>query len=106
MKNCCISALFILLISFTSSVFAQIESHEIFEIQGDELFSPFIGQRVSVDRNVVTAVGDFFFFLQTPDDRADGDPMTSDGIFIYTGIRPSVEVGDLVSLEGTVQDIG
>ena len=53
MKNCCISALFVLLLNFTATVFAQIESREIFEIQGDELYSPFVGQQVALENNVV-----------------------------------------------------
>ena len=38
---------------------------EIWEIQGTGNISPFIGQEVMTNGNVVTAVGEDFFFIQT-----------------------------------------
>ena len=58
------------------------------------------------------AVGDFQqgdqlsgFFLQEEDTDADGDPQTSDGIFVFdNGFGPDVDVGDVVRVQGTVQE--
>ncbi len=77
---------------------------EIFEIQGSGLVSSFAGQAVGTQDNVVTAVFSDGFFIQTPDSRADADPETSNGIFVFTGAAPVVGVGDLVDVEGTVAE--
>jgi predicted extracellular nuclease len=74
----------------------------IMEIQGDGLFSPYEGQTVTT-YGVVTA--DFQdtakrgFFLQDP--IGDGDPATSDGIFVYDRWFP-VDAGDEISITGEV----
>jgi predicted extracellular nuclease len=75
---------------------------EIFEIQGSDAASPVAGSPVRSLGNVVTGVTAGGFFMQTPVDRADGDPLTSDGIFVYTSTAPAVSVGDLVDVAGTV----
>lgn len=75
---------------------------EIWEIQGPGMTSPLEGQRVTLSDNVVFAAGSTGFFMQTPDDRSDDDPQTSDGIFVYTGASPGVAVGDLVDVTATV----
>lgn len=75
---------------------------EIFDIQGSGAASPFDGQVVTTEGNVVTAVNAGGFFMQTPDARADGDVDTSDGIFVFTGAAPAVAVGDLVDVTGEV----
>ncbi len=75
---------------------------EIFEIQGAGLASPFDGQVVRTTDNVVTAVGTNGFFLQTPPERSDGDPATSDGVFVFTGGAPTVAAGDRVDVAGSV----
>jgi uncharacterized protein len=51
--------------------------------------SPLLGERVAV-RGVVTqptreGSGNRGFFLQEPADRTDGDPLSSDGIFVFNG---------------------
>jgi predicted extracellular nuclease len=82
-----------------------IENREIYEIQGNGLASPFTGQIVKTEDNVVTAVGPDGFFIQTPDAEADADPETSNGIFVFTGnTAPTVQVGDQVDLQGTVAE--
>lgn len=75
---------------------------EIFEIQGADLTSPFENMEVTSENNVVTALGVNGFFIQTPADRTDGDDATSDGIFVFTDTAPTVSVGDLVTVTGTV----
>ncbi|MFV2073009.1 MAG: lamin tail domain-containing protein, partial [Thermoanaerobaculales bacterium] len=77
---------------------------EIFEIQGSGAFSPFEGSPMSTEDNTVTAVRANGFFIQTPTARSDGDPQTSDGIFVFTSSAPSVAVGDQVDVTGTVEE--
>ncbi len=75
---------------------------EIFEIQGSGMSSPLVSQLVITENNIVTAVAHNGFYMQTPDDRSDGDAQTSDGIFVYTGGAPGVAVGDMVNVTGDV----
>ena len=77
---------------------------EIFEIQGNGDASPFAGQSLGSNNNVVTAVGPDGFAMQTPSSRSDGDVDTSDGIFVFTGSAPAVAVGELVDVRGEVQE--
>jgi len=77
----------------------------IFEIQGNGLASPFAGQKVRTEDNVVTAVFNDGFFIQTPDHDADADAETSNGIFVFTGTTvPTLDVGDQVDVDGTVAE--
>jgi len=75
---------------------------ELFEIQGAGLVSPLENETVVTDSNVVTAMTADGFFMQTPENRSDGDPATSDGIFVFTNLTPAVAVGDLVNVTGRV----
>ncbi|MEM8961756.1 MAG: lamin tail domain-containing protein, partial [Acidobacteriota bacterium] len=77
---------------------------EIFEIQGDGITSPLVGTSVLTEDNIVTAVGTDGFFMQTPAARDDADPDTSNGIFVFTDTMPTVMAGDLVDVEGVVQE--
>lgn len=77
---------------------------EIYEIQGDGMSSPYAGQTVIAENNVVTAVGPDGFFVQTPAERSDGDIETSDGLFVYTGSLPAVAVGNWVNITGEVKE--
>jgi len=87
------------------------------EIQGEAHVSPLLGQHVSGIEGVVVAIstrGDWSgFWMQDP--IGDGDPDTSDGIHVQTdhngqgdqasaGVAP-VRVGDLVRIEGTVEEV-
>ena len=75
---------------------------EIFAIQSAGLTSPFDSMVVTTEDNVVTALRTDGFFIQTPDARSDGDPNTSDGIFVFEDAVPSVSVGDVVDVTGLV----
>jgi len=77
---------------------------EIFEIQSAGPASPYAGQAVITQNNVVTAVGPNGFFMQTPSDRSDGNVDTSDGIYVFTGSAPAVVAGDLVDVTGSVAE--
>ncbi len=77
---------------------------EIFEIQGAGLTSAFAGQTVTTENNVVTALRSDGFFIQTPEARVDADAQTSNGIFVFMGSAPTVSVGDMVDVTGTVTE--
>jgi hypothetical protein len=65
----------------------------VYAIQGSGPASPRQRDTVTV-RGVVTGVTATGFFLQDP--LGDGDPATSDGIFVYTASRPDVAAGQCV----------
>ena len=71
----------------------------IYAIQGSGATSPLSGQAVTTT-GVVTKLLNNGFFLQDP--AGDGDPATSDGIFVFTSSAPTVAVGQLIRLTGTV----
>ena len=85
----------------------------IYAVQGNGEVSPFEGQSVVVD-GIVTGdfqdndadetrnLGGFFIQAKTP----DGDPATSDGIFVFDGRAPVVDVsiGQEVQVSGTVAE--
>jgi len=73
--------------------------HAIPQIQGAGAASPYAGTMQTTE-GVVTLVLDKGFFLQDP--VGDGDPATSDGIFVFTGAAPTVAAGDRVRLSATV----
>jgi endonuclease/exonuclease/phosphatase family metal-dependent hydrolase len=93
---------------FTISCFLnplQAQFLEIWEIQGDGESSPYEEQVVTTLENIVIAVGDDRFFMQTPPSRSDNDPNTSDAIMVFTSSNPNVVVGDLVSVSGRVNEV-
>lgn len=72
------------------------------EIQGPGAASPY-NNTVQTTEGVVTLKVGTGFFLQ--DANGDGNPDTSDGIFIYTANSPAnVQVGDKVRVTGTVTE--
>lgn len=88
---------------------------KIHEVQGSGLASPLVGQTVVVEGIVVGDFqdgasgthGDFNgFHVQEEDADADADPLTSEGIFVFDGNSPAVnvQVGDLVRVEGVVSE--
>jgi hypothetical protein len=81
----------------------------ISSIQGAGLKSPLLGQLVTVEAVVIAAaidgLGGVFVQEQQPD--RDGDPMTSEGLFIQIdGVRPNVVRGDVLRVQGRVAEIG
>ena len=69
----------------------------IYAIQGATDASPLRGQTLDT-WGIVTGVTDSGFYLQDP--LGDGDPATSDGVFIYTYQRPAVTRGTCVAVRG------
>lgn len=75
------------------------------DIQGEKAVSPYERENVRIS-GIVTARLKSGFFIQTPDDKVDNNPNTSEGIYVYTKSEPSGEaaIGNLVSLTGTVEE--
>ncbi|MFY7065648.1 endonuclease/exonuclease/phosphatase family protein [Nocardiopsis changdeensis] len=79
----------------------------IHDIQGVTRVSPHAGDTVSGVPGVVTAVNAFGsaqgFWFQDPE--GDGDPRTSEGLFVFTGsTAPGVAPGDEVLVSGRVDE--
>lgn len=72
-------------------------------IQGLGDVSPLAGQTLTSTDNIVTAVVSNGFVMQA---RApgDGNPATSDAMFVFTSSIPNVLVGDVVDVRGRVGD--
>ncbi len=72
-------------------------------IQGSGERSPVEGQLVATT-GIVTGRKNNGFFIQTADGEDDGDPATSEGLFVFTGGAPSadVAVGNRLLVQGTV----
>lgn len=82
---------------------------KIHEIQGSGDASPLIGRRAIIEGVVVgdeegPAPALRGFFVQEEDDDIDGDPATSEGIFVFNFDNDDVNVGDVVRVEGTVEE--
>ncbi len=77
-------------------------------IQGSGATTPIFGTTVVVEGVVVGSyqgAGQFNgFFLQSRDDDADNDPMTSEGIFVFGSALQAVAPGDLVRVRGTATE--
>lgn len=69
------------------------------QIQGSGDISPRLGQTVST-QGVVTKLLNNGFYMQDPE--GDGDASTSDGIFVFTSVAPTVAVGQDVRVSGLV----
>jgi len=74
----------------------------IHDIQGRAHVSPFAGQRVRGVTGIVTALRDKGFFLQDP--QPDGDPLTSEGVHVFTDATPEVEIGDALRVDALVRE--
>ena len=107
-------ALFILIMALP--IFAQEDTEdtidcdsvpEIWQIQGDGDEANCLRNRVRLEDNIVTGIGPLGFFMQTPAERSDDNPYTSDGVYVLTG-QPIIElqVGDAVNIDrGRVQEV-
>lgn len=88
---------------------------KIHEVQGNGTASPLVGTTIAIEGIVV---GDFQdgaagtngdlngFHVQEEDAHADANPATSEGIFVFNGSNPAVnvQIGDLVRVEGVVSE--
>lgn len=80
-------------------------ANTIAEIQGSGSTSPLDTQTVSV-RGVVTGLKFNGFFIQSEEGTDDGDPATSEGIFVFTSSAPpsTVKLNRLVDVTGVVHE--
>jgi len=78
-------------------------SHTIPQIQGEGDSSPFVNT-IQTTEGVVTAKVASGFFIQDQD--GDGNPLTSDGMFVFTTAANTgtVQLGDKISITGTVSE--
>jgi len=85
-------------------VFGQKEL-TIAEIQGDKAKTPVENQAVKTT-GIVTAKNRNGYFIQTPDDKVDKNPMTSEGLYVFVGQNGSFDgaIGDLVEVSGSVAE--
>ena len=95
--------------TYEYTVFDPEQGLQIHHIQGASHQSPKLDETVAGIEGIVTyeyKIGSGnYFHMQTPDDKKDNDPKTSEGIVVYTGNKAAnVEVGDLVSVDGTVDE--
>ncbi|MEZ5308256.1 MAG: hypothetical protein R2684_14015 [Pyrinomonadaceae bacterium] len=99
----------ILLLSFllisATGIVAQNDVTPIAEIQGTEYISPKVGKKVTT-KGVVTGIRRSGFYIQTPDAEADANPMTSEGVYVFTkdNVPRKLNVGDMVTVKGTVTE--
>jgi predicted extracellular nuclease len=73
----------------------------IYTIQGSGVTSTMTGAGRTT-RGVVTKVNNNGYYLQ--DAAGDGNPATSDGIFVFTSTAPYVQPGHLLQITGTVTE--
>jgi uncharacterized repeat protein (TIGR01451 family) len=77
-------------------------SLSIHHLQWSSHRSPFAGQTVQGIHGIVTVLHYNGFYMQDP--NPDGSNATSEGIFVYTGGAPAVDVGDEVLVDGVVSE--
>ena len=89
----------------TSIALSVVVPLAIYEIQGSGSTSPYTGTAVET-RGIVTGVKNNGFFLQSRPGFDDGNPATSEGIFVFTSSAPplAAAVGNDVRVTGTVQE--
>jgi predicted extracellular nuclease len=99
-----ICSLVLIVLAFAGTAAAQKEV-AIAAVQGTKNMSPVEGESVRV-KGVVTARIKTGFFLQTPDDQADADPLTSEAIFVFTRTEPDEKaaVGAIAEVTGKVEE--
>lgn len=74
----------------------------IAEIQGEFHYSPYVKQKVEDVHGVVTVIRADGFYLQSmyPDENL----ATSEGIYVYQGLVPTVKPGEEVLVTGTIKE--
>ena len=102
LKSALILMCLLLAVALNSS--AQKE-YAISEVQGEKSSSAFEGKTVRLT-GIVTARTRSGFFMQTPDEKTDSNPATSEGILVFTKTEPGGEaaIGNLISVTGDVNE--
>ncbi len=106
----------------------DLQTYRIHQIQGAGAFSPIVadpnpndativgGVQVRVVGAIVTAVTKVVgvdgspadqngFFMQSTNADADANPLTSEGILVFTSTAPTVAAGDIVTVIGQAQEV-
>ncbi|MDS3861577.1 endonuclease/exonuclease/phosphatase family protein [Thermosynechococcaceae cyanobacterium BACA0444] len=73
----------------------------IHQIQGEEHFSSQVGQIVTTT-GIVTGLDQRGFYLQS--EQSDSTPRTSEGLFVFTNVAPTVRPGNRVAVRGRVRE--
>ena len=81
------------------------DSATIHAIQGNGSQSARVGEDLATE-GIVTAVKNNGFFIQTPAGEADANPLTSQGLFVFTSTAPTADasVGNRVRVFGRVTE--
>ncbi|MBF7071909.1 ExeM/NucH family extracellular endonuclease [Glaciecola sp. MH2013] len=82
------------------------DATRIHAVQGEGESSPLIGQQVVVE-GVVTLVTPSLngFFMQEEDTDVDNNPLTSEGVFVFTSFEGvELQSGDVIRVLGTVDE--
>ncbi len=76
----------------------------IAQVQGSGISSPLVAQAVTTS-GIVTGRKSNGFFIQMPS-PGDGNPATSDGVFVFTSSAPpsAAAIGNIVCVSGTVTE--
>ena len=74
----------------------------IHDIQGASQQSPLVSTAVTGVGGIVTVKRSNGFYMQDP--SPDSSDATSEGIFVFTSSAPTVNVGDAVTVGGTVSE--
>ncbi|MGG3804390.1 chitobiase/beta-hexosaminidase C-terminal domain-containing protein [Metabacillus fastidiosus] len=95
--------------TYEYKVFNPEQGLQIHHIQGAAHYSAMKGELVKGIEGVVTYKYNIgsnqYFHMQTPDDKKDNDPKTSEGIVVYTGTTAkNIKIGDLVRVDGKVDE--
>jgi predicted extracellular nuclease len=75
---------------------------KIHDIQDAAHSSPHVGEAVTNVPGIVTTRASNGFYFQDP--SPDGDPATSEGLFVFTNTSPTATVGDAVLVSGQVTE--
>lgn len=80
----------------------------ISDIQGDDAQSPLLGKSVSIQAVVTYAAVDTLggIFVQEEREDRDGEPDTSEALFLLADGRQSAQLGEVVRATGMVAEIG
>lgn len=84
----------------TGSIASASARLRIGDIQGDGTHPARLGQTVTFS-GTVTALGAGGYFVQ---DAGDGNPLTSDAVFVYGNVPAGIAVGNAVDVTGTVAE--
>ncbi|MBL8222507.1 MAG: endonuclease/exonuclease/phosphatase family protein, partial [Bryobacterales bacterium] len=75
-------------------------THKISQLQGNGPLSPLANTTTVTAGGIVTAIRTNGFYMQSPPEDEDGDPETSEGLFVFTSTAPGVSRGTLACVTG------